>query len=79
MALPIVEKVLRKSFEVYRKPEPFHGPPPGVVLYPTDRTTGKIQGAIGANSVLEAYRKDQVIGELPTFPNTPTFPKLRGI
>ncbi len=59
LALPIAEKVLRASFELYRQPEPL-GPPPAEIAnliaeYPVDLATGEF----GQGNFREVFRRDQ--------------------
>ncbi len=57
VALPIFDKILKSSYTFYKKAQAFAPPPPGVVIAPTDRSTGEIQAVMSKNTVSEAYRQ----------------------
>ncbi|MGE4131113.1 MAG: penicillin-binding protein 1A [Bdellovibrionales bacterium] len=66
VALPIAEKILRSSFENFKKPEPL-APPPNEILgqiaeYPIDLRTGQF----GAGDFQEVFRRDARYGGGPT-------------
>jgi penicillin-binding protein 1A len=63
IALPVFEKILKASFQFYKKQEPFPPPPPGVVFYPTDPMTGQVLTEPSKTSINEAYRASRVVKE----------------
>lgn len=58
VALPIAEKVFRKSFEVYRPPEPLSPMPPDVAQLAVEKSIDLGTGNFGGNFV-EVFRKSQ--------------------
>lgn len=57
LALPIAEKVLRASFELYRKPEPLEGPPSDIRSLMAEYPVDLVSGEFGQGNFREVFRR----------------------